>query len=618
MTQHRSVSGPRHDVEPAATVREPEGTSPGKQTLTMLQPAVQAKLDAGAVAGAHSAEPPPAAGPGSALPAPLHARVHDLFGPALSGVRLHVDDAPAAVGAKGFARGDDIHIAPAHYAPETPAGQALIGHELAHVQQQRDGRVASAQGKGGTLTADPGLEAEADAIGDRFAHGEPARATSTAGGASGGGAVQAKLEIDSMVALIRAPLDEVKEGALEPVFTAIAHYNAKETVERLQAVQAAVHAVPAAKQRKYLAVLDQLARLVEREFNDLATRPPSYPEVLHATPGPDEQRTIGNAELNQAIQASLPDASDADQVWQALQVLVPDDKQGFLPRIQVLLQELADVEGDEQVQGLRAFLGVYQTKKAAFPTKPTAILPILFGVLKKGQENRASRPKITVTGAPLATADTAQPQLGMAMADVERGYDVLARKSSAPPPHAVAEVDLAFLEDMRGIPDFRAMLEPANRPPSLTGGDGRNEKVFAIGHAQSLAFAGKLSNKGGERYYGVLYPKGWVDRYGVDLKTAGVSGKSAATPTDQDFASGEMIDGDQKSGNTKAIAIPSDKAFAIRAEDATPQGQVHLHMARTNMEIHGKPMSQLDFFRASSVGVAEFDGTGKVIALRMW
>jgi hypothetical protein len=103
-----------------------------------------------------------------------------------------------------------------------------------------------------------------------------------------------------------------------------------------------------------------------------------------------------------------------------------------------------------------------------------------------------------------------------------------------------------------------------------------------------------------------------VARYGADLRTAGSKGKSARTPTDEDFARGSVPDNDIE------VPLGRDKAFAIRAEDATPRGQVHLHFARTNMVIHGQAMSQLQFFRFSSLGVIEFDSRGRVIAVRRW
>jgi hypothetical protein len=64
--------------------------------------------------------------------------------------------------------------------------------------------------------------------------------------------------------------------------------------------------------------------------------------------------------------------------------------------------------------------------------------------------------------------------------------------------------------------------------------------------------------------------------------------------------------------NQKKVDIGTDKAFAIRSEKATPEGQVDIHFARTNMQVHGKQTSQLEFFRSHVIGVVEFDASGLV------
>ncbi|MBK9034966.1 MAG: DUF4157 domain-containing protein [Myxococcales bacterium] len=59
-------------------------------------------------------------------------------------------------------------MAPGQYDPESQAGRELIGHELAHVVQQRQGRVAvTSQVRGIAINDAPGLEQEADALGQR-------------------------------------------------------------------------------------------------------------------------------------------------------------------------------------------------------------------------------------------------------------------------------------------------------------------------------------------------------------------------------------------------------------------------------------------------------------------
>ncbi len=80
------------------------------------------------------------------------------------------------MGAQAFTQGENIHFAPGQYAPHSNTGMELIGHELAHVVQQREGRVAAtAQAKGAAINADPRLEAEADDLGARAARGEVVR-----------------------------------------------------------------------------------------------------------------------------------------------------------------------------------------------------------------------------------------------------------------------------------------------------------------------------------------------------------------------------------------------------------------------------------------------------------
>ncbi|APR88494.1 hypothetical protein A7982_13843 [Minicystis rosea] len=95
------------------------------------------------------------------------------FGADFSGVRVHSSSTHAtALGALAYTQGNEIHVAPGQWAPETRQGQELLGHELAHVIQQREGRVqATAQYKDVALNDEAGLEAEADALGARAAQG---------------------------------------------------------------------------------------------------------------------------------------------------------------------------------------------------------------------------------------------------------------------------------------------------------------------------------------------------------------------------------------------------------------------------------------------------------------
>jgi hypothetical protein len=167
--------------------------TPGKQTLTGMLGPVQRKAGAptAEAAGALNATP----GAGARMEPGLQHDMERSFGADFSSVRIHEGGAAGALGARAFTRGESIHVAPGELNPSSPDSRSLIGHELAHVVQQRAGRVATPQGFGGLgINDDAGLEAEADRAGDRAARGEPAGMAHAGGTAATGHApVQAKL-----------------------------------------------------------------------------------------------------------------------------------------------------------------------------------------------------------------------------------------------------------------------------------------------------------------------------------------------------------------------------------------------------------------------------------------
>ena len=106
------------------------------------------------------------------IPVPVLRGMEGFFGHDFSGVRVHANSADApAMNALGYTRGDDVHFAPGLYNPQTSEGLSLLGHELTHVVQQREGRVApTAQLKNGLMLNDDNvLEREADERGARAA-----------------------------------------------------------------------------------------------------------------------------------------------------------------------------------------------------------------------------------------------------------------------------------------------------------------------------------------------------------------------------------------------------------------------------------------------------------------
>lgn len=107
---------------------------------------------------------------GAPLPEPLRGHLEALFDAQLATVRVHEGLAPLAVGARAFAFGEDVYFLPGDFDPTTRAGLELLGHELAHVLQQRDGRAIGARGRG-LVVDDAVLEREARDAGRRLAAG---------------------------------------------------------------------------------------------------------------------------------------------------------------------------------------------------------------------------------------------------------------------------------------------------------------------------------------------------------------------------------------------------------------------------------------------------------------
>jgi len=173
--QHGHDSGSRH---------EPAGATPGKRTLTE---AIQYKTEpASSPRSPTSGAPAGGGGRGSPLPDDVRAKMERALGADFSSVRIHEGPEAAAVGAVAYTRGTDIYFQPGQYDPTSPAGQELLGHELTHVVQQAQGRVAATtQAKGQEINDDPALEQEADAMGALAARGEVARSASVTSAAPG-------------------------------------------------------------------------------------------------------------------------------------------------------------------------------------------------------------------------------------------------------------------------------------------------------------------------------------------------------------------------------------------------------------------------------------------------
>ncbi|MQP67339.1 DUF4157 domain-containing protein [Niveispirillum sp. SYP-B3756] len=106
---------------------------------------------------------------GRALPDVVRTKMEFFFKADFSDIRVHVGPEAPSIGALAFTTGSNLYFAPGQYNPDTPQGQALLGHELTHVIQQRQGRVRNPFGNGIAVVQDRNLEAEADRMGQRAA-----------------------------------------------------------------------------------------------------------------------------------------------------------------------------------------------------------------------------------------------------------------------------------------------------------------------------------------------------------------------------------------------------------------------------------------------------------------
>jgi hypothetical protein len=106
---------------------------------------------------------------GQPLPAAVQRKMETAFGSSFGDVRVHVGREAPSIGALAFTCGNHLYFAPGQYDPQSPHGQRLLGHELAHVVQQRAGRVRNPLGSGIAIIQEPGLEAEAERMGLRAA-----------------------------------------------------------------------------------------------------------------------------------------------------------------------------------------------------------------------------------------------------------------------------------------------------------------------------------------------------------------------------------------------------------------------------------------------------------------
>ena len=134
--------------------------------------------DNGVHAGAEEALSVAERSSGSPLPTDLRRRFEGSLGADLGGVRVHTDEssqaASAAVGARAYATGQDIHFAQGQFDPSSTEGQHLLAHEVAHTVQQSGSSARQPQFKLEVSEPFDHAELEADRAADAMMRGDAA------------------------------------------------------------------------------------------------------------------------------------------------------------------------------------------------------------------------------------------------------------------------------------------------------------------------------------------------------------------------------------------------------------------------------------------------------------
>lgn len=157
-----------HQTDPRGT----RGFEPGKRTLVEQESQPEALIAEASAGGSQG------------LPDALRTRLERSLGTSLGEVRIFTsgaaDAAASAYGAQAFALGLDVFFASGRYQPETPEGQELIAHEVAHTVQQRGGTPTRQNKLEVSAPADT-HEVEADRAADAMVSGRAAEVTSMGG-----------------------------------------------------------------------------------------------------------------------------------------------------------------------------------------------------------------------------------------------------------------------------------------------------------------------------------------------------------------------------------------------------------------------------------------------------
>jgi len=167
-------------------------------------------------------------GPGEPLSPQLRRAVQPLLGGDMGEVRLHSSPIAQMLRAEAFTSGRHVVFAPGRFNPATPAGLALLGHELTHLGQLLAFKTESSAGPTAEDSHEQAANRQEEKIRAVIEQGwpqppqreyrRPAQAVSPAGlgRAPVGAAVQRAVQIDEVTSSVEQPAPQQEGGQASP------------------------------------------------------------------------------------------------------------------------------------------------------------------------------------------------------------------------------------------------------------------------------------------------------------------------------------------------------------------------------------------------------------------
>ncbi|WP_255681958.1 DUF4157 domain-containing protein [Natrinema sp. SYSU A 869] len=166
----RSPRDPRVDEQPATARHASNSLQRSTKATRATGPAGETRVP-GSVRDVISS-------PGRSLDTSIQHAMEDRMGDSLGDVRIHTGAKAARacqqINARAFTVGSHVAFNAGEYDPESPEGQHVLAHELAHVRQQTGGAVSMLpqENLGLEIDPDPQLEREAEETAQRVIQGE--------------------------------------------------------------------------------------------------------------------------------------------------------------------------------------------------------------------------------------------------------------------------------------------------------------------------------------------------------------------------------------------------------------------------------------------------------------